>query len=246
MANEFNVTIDQFDGPLDLMLSLIRENKMDLMNLDINLLTDQYIAYLNSMQEMHLEIASEYLVEMATLIEYKSKKMLPGNKDVLEGEDEEDPKERLVRRLLEYQQFKEASMDLMELYENRQLMMGKPLSAEAEEFMKPQEEEHYSGNPYELMKAMRRVMMRMQLTKPIETRYTVKEISMEDREVEVRAKLDRLTPTFRFEALLDDCHDVPMFIATFLAVLDLARQHKLVFTVEDDDSIWFSRGDMYA
>ena len=246
MANEFNVTIDQFDGPLDLMLSLIRENKMDLMNLDINLLTDQYIAYLNSMQEMHLEIASEYLVEMATLIEYKSKKMLPGNKDVLEGEDEEDPKERLVRRLLEYQQFKEASMDLMELYENRQLMMGKPLSAEAEEFMKPQEEEHYSGNPYELMKAMRRVMMRMQLTKPIETRYTVKEISMEDREVEVRAKLDRLPPTFRFEALLDDCHDVPMFIATFLAVLDLARQHKLVFTVEDDDSIWFSRGDMYA
>ena len=246
MGNEFNVTIDQFDGPLDLMLSLIRENKMDLMDLDMNLLTDQYIAYLDSMEQMHLEIAGEYLAEMATLIEYKSKKILPGNKDVLEGEDEEDPKERLVRRLLEYQQFKEASMDLMELYENRQLMMGKPLSAEAEEFMKPQEEEHYSGNPYELMKAMRRVMMRMQLTKPIETRYTVKEISMEDREVEVRAKLDRLPPTFRFEALLDDCDDVPMFIATFLAVLDLARQHKLVFTVEEDDTIWFSRGEAYA
>lgn len=246
MGKEFNITIDQFDGPLDLMLSLIRENKMDLMNLDINLLTDQYIAYLNNMSELQLEIASEYLVEMATLIEYKSKKMLPGNRDTLEGEEEEDPQERLVRRLLEYQQFKEASVELMYLYENRQLMMSRPLSSEADEFMKPAEDEHYTGNPYDLMKAMRRIMLRMQLQRPIETRYTVREISMEERVVEVRAKLDRLPATFRFEALLDDCHDVPMFIATFLAVLDLARQHRLVFTVEEDESIWFSRGDKYA
>lgn len=246
MGKEFNVTIDQFDGPLDLMLNLIRENKMNLLDLDVNLLTDQYIAFLSSMSELHLEVASEYLVEMATLIEYKSRKMLPGNKDLPEGEEEEDPKERLVRRLLEYQQFKDASQELMYLYENRQLMMSRPLSSEADQFMKPAEEEQYTGNPYELMKAMRRIMLRMQLSRPIETRYTVREISMEDREVEVRAKLDRLPPTFRFEALLDDCHDVPMFIATFLAVLDLARQHRLVFTVEDDNTIWFSRGDKYA
>ena len=137
-------------------------------------------------------------------------------------------------------------MELMYLYENRQLMMSRPLSSEADEFMKPAEDEHYTGNPYDLMKAMRRIMLRMQLQRPIETRYTVREISMEERVVEVRAKLDRLPATFRFEALLDDCHDVPMFIATFLAVLDLARQHRLVFTVEEDESIWFSRGDKYA
>ena len=65
---------------------------------------------------------------------------------------------------------------------------------------------------------------------------------MEDRELEVRAKLDQLPHTFRFEALLEDCHDLPMFIATFLAVLDLARQHTLVFTVDENDVIWFSRG----
>ena len=65
---------------------------------------------------------------------------------------------------------------------------------------------------------------------------------MEDRELEVRAKLDRLGQTFRFEALLDDCHDLPMFIATFLAVLDLARQHILAFTIDEDETIWFSRG----
>lgn len=69
---------------------------------------------------------------------------------------------------------------------------------------------------------------------------------MEDRELQVRAKLDRLPKTFRFENLLDDVHDLPMFIATFLSVLDLARLHTLVFTTDDQDVIWFTRGEHYA
>lgn len=242
---EFEVKINDFDGPLDLMLHLIRENKLDLMNLDMNVLTDQYIAYLNSMSEMHLEIASEYLAEMAALIEYKSKKMLPGNKDDLE-EEEEDPKERLVRRLLEYQQYKEASKELSALYEDRQLLMSRPLSNEIDQWIQEDSVQPYQGSPYELMKAMRRVLMRMHLDTPKEKSYTVKEISMEDRELQVRAKLDRLPKTFRFENLLDDVHDLPMFIATFLSVLDLARLHTLVFTTDDQDVIWFTRGEHYA
>ena len=94
------------------------------------------------------------------------------------------------------------------------------------------------------MYELRRCMMRVQLTRPIETRFTAREISMEDRELEVRAKLDRLPSVFRFEQLLDDCEDTQMFIATFLAVLDLARLHTLVFTIDENDVIWFSRGDM--
>ncbi|MCR4951214.1 MAG: segregation/condensation protein A [Solobacterium sp.] len=243
---DFKVTIEQFDGPLDLMLHLIREKELDLMDLDLNVLTDQYIAYLDSMASLHLEIASEYLVELATLIEYKSKKLIPGAKDELEAESEEELKARLVRRLLEYQQFKEVSSGLQYLFDSRQKRMTIPVSSEVQQWGIPEEEIRYSGNPYDLMKAMRRVMMRMQLAKPIETKLTVKEISMEDRELEVRAKLDRLPSTFRFEQLLDDVHDLPMFIVTFLSVLDLARQRKLVFTVDEDEVIWFSRGDLYA
>ena len=243
---EFKVTIDAFDGPLDLMLHLIREKQLDLMDLDINVLTDQYIAYLDSMQEMHLEVASEYLVELVILVEYKSKRLIPGQKDDPEGTYEEDPRDRLVRRLLEYQQYKEAGTELLTMFENRQKKMGRPMSSQADQFMIPDEDLHYSGNPYELMKAMRRVLMRVSLNRPVETKYTVREISMEDRELEVVAKLDRLPATFRFEALLDDCHELPMFIATFLAVLDLARQHKLVFTVDESETIWFSRGESYA
>ena len=81
VMEEFKVTIDTFDGPLDLMLHLIQEKQLDLLNLDMNVLTDQYIAYLNRMEKVHLEIAGEYLLELATLIEYKSRKMLPGKKD---------------------------------------------------------------------------------------------------------------------------------------------------------------------
>ena len=237
---EFKVTIENFDGPLDLMLHLIKEKELDLFDLDVNELTDQYISYLNAMSDLHLEIASEYLVELAELIEYKSKKLLP--RDTFELETEEDPKDRLVRRLLEYQQFKEVSVQLNALFEERQLLMTKPQSLEAEQWMKNTDDLHYEGNPYELMRAMRKCLMRLQLSKPIETRYTAREISMEDRELEIRAKLDRLPKTFMFENLLEDCHDVPMFIATFLAVLDLARQHILNFTIDSDDTIWFSKG----
>lgn len=241
---EFKVTIEHFEGPLDLMLHLIKDKQLDLFDLDVNELTDQYIAYLNTMSTMHLEIASEYLAELAELIEYKSKKLLP--KDKNEQEEEEDPKDRLVRRLLEYQQYKEISQQLKTYFDDRQMLMGKPLSTEAEKWMKDTDDVHYEGNPYDLMKAMRRVMMRMQLVKPIETKYTEKEISMEERELQVRAKLDRLPDVFKFENLLDDCESLPMLIATFLAVLDLARMHTLVFHVDESDVIWFKRGEVIA
>ena len=103
----FEITIDQFEGPLDLMLHLIKENKLDLFDLNMDMLTDQYLAYLNTMEAMHLEVASEYLAELAGLIEYKSKKLLPREKVVIEEEYEEDQRDKLVKRLLEYQRFKE-------------------------------------------------------------------------------------------------------------------------------------------
>ncbi len=239
---EFRVTIDTFEGPLDLMLHLIKENKLDLMNLDINVLTDQYLAYLNAMQDLHLEIASEYLVELAELVEIKSRKLLPHDKPEGTEEDEEDPKDRLVRRLLEYQQYKEVSQTLGTLYEQRQETMAKPVSTDAEQYVRDLDHQPVVGNPNDLFRAMRRCLMRLQLNRPLETRYTRKEISMEDRELVIRSKLDHLPQTFSFDTLTEDCQDLPTFIATFLAVLDLARQQILVFTVDAQDVIWFSRG----
>jgi len=241
---EFKVTIDEFDGPLDLMLHLIKENQLDLMDLDVNVLCDQYIAYLNSMSELHLEVASEYMLEMATLIEYKSRKMLPHDDTSIDDNYEEDPKDRLVKRLLEYQQYKEASEQLNDMFNERQKQMSRPMSNEIEKWLDVDDDTKgkYHGNPYDLMKAMKKCLMRMHLSTPMEAQYTVNEVSIEDRELEVRAKLDKLPSTFRFEQLLDDVKNMPMFIATFLAVLDLARLHRLVFTVDENEVIWLARG----
>ena len=83
---EFKITIDQFEGPLDLMLHLIKENKLDLFDLDMLILADQYIHYIHQMEDMHLEVASEYLIELSSLIEYKSRKLLPREEVIVDDE----------------------------------------------------------------------------------------------------------------------------------------------------------------
>ena len=136
---------------------------------------------------------------------------------------------------------------MVNLYEERQKLMSRPLSTEVDSFTKEEDDKvSYEGNPYDLMKAMRRCLMRLHLTTPVAKQYTVTEVSIEDRELEVRAKLDKMPDKFRFEALLEDVHDMPMFIATFLSVLDLARMHTLVFTIDDNEVIWFARGEHFA
>ena len=226
---DFKVTIDQFEGPLDLMLHLIKENKLDLFDLDIDVLTGQYLIYLDSMDQLHLEIASEYLVELATLIEYKSKRLLPKDESVLDEDLEEDPKDRLVRRLLEYQQYKEVSSSFKQLYEDRQKQMTKPLSLVVNEWINDTSDVHIEGNAYDLVKAMNRCLRRMSFTKPLETKFTKKELSLEERSLQIKARLSSLPKTFSFETLIDDCEDVTSVIVTFLAILDLARLHTLTF-----------------
>ena len=238
----FLANIQTFEGPLDLMLHLIKEQQLDIFDLDMNILTEQYMQYLDQMEELHLEIESEYLVELATLIEYKSKKLLPKDNSVLESEYEEDPKEALVRRLLEYQKYKEVSKTLYEAFVERQDQLSKPITS-AENFRNDDVVELYDGNPNELLKAMNKVLRRIQLSKPINTKITQKEISIDDRILQIKARLIDLDETFSFDDLTDDCSNLHEYIVTFLSVLDLAKNHILYFTVDSDDTIWFKRGE---
>lgn len=236
----FSLTTEKFQGPLDLMLHLIREQKLDIFDLDMEVLTDQYLAYLNEMEQLHLEIESEYLVELATLIEYKSKKLLPSNNQ--EASEEEDPKELLVQRLLEYQRYKEISETLNEAYLSRQEKLGKYPSYEL--FENPESDENkIEGNPNDLLKAMSRVLKRIQLSKPINTNLTSKEISIDDRILVIKSRISSLPKSFSFDVLVEDCGSLHEYIVTFLALLDLAKDHILLFTVDDSDNIWLKRGD---
>lgn len=239
----FTVETTKFDGPLDLMLHLIKEQQLDIFDLDMEVLTDQYINYLQTMEKLELEIESEYLVELATLIEYKSKKLLPKKTEELEDDYEEDPKERIVRRLLEYQKYKEVSNELLEAFNQRQEQFAKPLSIDSINTNNLVDDQKLEGNPYDLLKAMTRVLRRMELSKPIETKLTAKEISTEDRILEIKSRLSALPKTFNFENLVSDCHNVHEVIVTFLAILDMAKDHYLVFSTDDNDEIWFRRGE---
>lgn len=239
----FTVETTKFDGPLDLMLHLIKEQQLNIFDLDMEVLTDQYINYLQTMEKLELEIESEYLVELATLIEYKSKKLLPKKTEELEDDYEEDPKERIVRRLLEYQKYKEVSSELLEAFNERQEQFAKPLSIDSINTNNLVDDQKLEGNPYDLLKAMTRVLRRMELSKPIETKLTAKEISTEDRILEIKSRLSTLPKTFNFENLVSDCHNVHEVIVTFLAILDMAKDHYLVFSTDDNDEIWFRRGE---
>lgn len=243
----FEITIDQFEGPLDLMLHLIKNNKLDLFDLDMNTLTDQYLQYLNTMEAMHLEIASEFLSELAGLIEYKSKRLLPREKVVIEEEYEEDQREKLVKRLLEYQQFKEVSEVFSTKYEERQLLMTRPLSEETSKWMHQVVDEEVKGTPYDLLKAMNKVLRRAALMQPYETKMTVKELSLDERVLQIKSRLKGWTGKMRFEELCSDCTDLHMVIVTFLSILDLIKHKELTFIVNEDETIWIIRGEeIYA
>jgi len=238
----FEVETLKFEGPLDLMLHLIREQQLDIFDLDMVILTDQYIEYLHKMEDLKLEIESEYLVELTTLIEYKSKKLLPKQEANID-DDYEDPKDKLVKRLLEYQKYKEISKTLYDAYIERQDQLSKPVSYD--EVMKHSddvEDQKLEGDPYDLLKAMNKVLRRIQLSKPLDVKYTQKELSPEERVLQIKARLINLPETFSFTTLLDDCHEIREYIVTFLAVLDMAKNHSLVFTVDENDEIWFKRG----
>lgn len=240
----FVVNINEFEGPLDLMLHLVREKELDLFDLNISVLTDQYLAYIKAMDDLKLEVESEYLVELATLIEYKSKKLLPKQEVILDGEYEEDPAFALANRLIMYQKFKDATEELEFHYQQRQLQLSKPMSDVVEQLVDKKDEYfEIDGSPYDLMKAMTKALRRIRLSQPLEVKLTQKEISVDDRIVQIKARLIDLPSTFSFDDLLSDCVDLQKAIVTFLAILDMAKHQFLVFTVDKNETIWFKRGN---
>ena len=139
-----DVKLNVFEGPLDLLLHLIEKNKVNIYDIPIVSITEQYLDYVNNMEEEDLDIMSEFLVMAATLIKIKSKMLLP--KDEEEEEDEDDPREELVRRLLEYKMYKYAASELkdLELEGNKMLFKKATIPAEVKNVKQ-------DVDPYELI-----------------------------------------------------------------------------------------------
>lgn len=233
---DFFVSIDKFEGPLDLMLHLIKEKELDLFHLDINALCSQYVAYIEKAEELQLEIAGEYLSELAGLIELKSRQLLP--KKVNLEEEEEDDKEKLVKRLIEYQRFKDVAEILNTYQIERSRQMAKPLSL----VEVPQEVEldnsNLKGNPYDLMKAMNRVLRHVALQTPKEAVYHAKEYSVTETAEELSEKYQGRKEAIGLKQMMLESGSLMKAIAVFLAVLDLIHQQRVVYSLEDENDVY--------
>lgn len=229
---KYEFKINEFEGPLDLLLHLIKESEMDIMDIRIAELTDQYLSYLDSMQELNLHIASEYLVIASELIYLKSKTLLPNDsEDTLESEEFAMAKEDLVNRLLEYKQYKDVTGTLKILEDKRSDIYTKAPSSLKD--YKPDEIRLNEDITLEdLVKAFKRYLERKNYQKPLNTKITTKEISVADRSRSIRRILaDRRRVEF-FD--LFEEFSKPYVVVTFLSILELAKLKELVIKQENN------------
>lgn len=228
---EYKVLINDFEGPMDLLLHLIKKSDIDIFDIKIDVITNQYMDYLHAMQEMDLNIASEYLVMAAELIEMKSGMLLPKPK-LDEDEFEEDPREKLIQRLLAYKQYKEVTSDFRLLEEDRKQYYTKEVS-DLREYANDTKEIHMGDVSLDdLMLAIQKFLERKALDKPLNTKITKKEYSVTTRSQEIRNVLKK-KKKISFEELFD-VYSKEYVVVTFLSILDLARKHELKIVQNDN------------
>ena len=223
----YQVRLDNFEGPLDLLLHLIKEKEMDLMNLEISKITEQYLLYIQTSQKLHLEVASEYLVMAAYLVETKSRMLLPKEKVVIEDEYEQDPRQALIQRLLEYKRYKDIVDALKVKKEEREEIYTK--LPDSMNFIKESQSLAIPENldTYELILAMQKLMNRKIRLAPMKTAVATKEISIEDRINDIKTYLHaHKNDKIHFEHLFDD-GDKQMFVVSFFAILCLANTKEI-------------------
>ena len=223
--------INDFEGPLDLLLHLIKESKMDIMNIEIELITKQYMEFLDSQEKMNLEISSEYLVLASELLEIKSRLLLPNNKVLENGEEvNEDPREELVIRLLEYQTYKNITSLLQE-----KEMLRKDIYTKSPENIKNYIDErteiHADVTLDDLLAAFQRYYQRKIDNKPLNTKVTVNEISVSSRRHDIKNILKTKKRVSFFE--LFPVVSKEYVVATFLAILEMCKNNEINIVQND-------------
>jgi segregation and condensation protein A len=228
--------LDVYDGPLDLLLSLIQKLEVDIYDIPIAEITKQYMAQIHAMKELELEVAGEYIVMASTLMAIKSKMLLPT--ETYEGEETEeeqgvDPREELVAQLLEYRKFKFAATKLSALEEERALYFTKDpmdLSDYVEEDTGRLEDEQY--NTMDLFFAFHQMLEKKKARKPMDTTIEHDEISIEDRMDEIvhslRTKFKKAPKSgMSFDSFFEEDANKSEIVTTFMAMLELIKKKQI-------------------
>lgn len=236
-----NLLIGDFEGPLDLLLHLIKKSKMEIFDIEISEITKEYLNYIKEMTDMNLDIASEYLVMSAELIEMKSRKLLPNKKDEEEKEEDENPEEELKCRLIEYKKYKESTEVFRNLEENRANYYTKAPES-LKQYSSEKLENDGSVGIFDLLDAFQKLLERQEYNKPKNTKITRKELSVKERVAKIRDIL-KVHKKINFIELFDN-FSKPYVVVTFLSVLEMAKNREINIKQDNNFSdIYLERVD---
>jgi segregation and condensation protein A len=210
---DYRVKLEHFEGPLDLLLYLIKKQEINIYDIPIAAITRQYLDYIRMLEFLNLELAGEFLLMAATLMRIKARMLLPRQID--EGEEEEDPRRQLVQQLLEYQRFKQAASELESMEYQRRLLHARP--APDRETLPVEVEYDYSL--FDLITAFKSVLEEAR-ERYLEVR--VEESSVEDKIEYLRGRLAE-QEVIAFEDLFSGDRTVAELVVTFLALLEILR-----------------------
>lgn len=227
----YEVKINEFEGPLDLLLHLIKKSNIDIYDISLEEITNQYLDYINSMKKLNLDIASEYLIMASELLEYKSKSLLP-KKETEIDEYEEDPKEELIKKLVDYKKYKEITSTFKELENIRSDIYTKTPSNISEYGEKEVNSDNVTID--DLINAFKKFMDRKEFEKPIHTKITTKELSVSERMVGIRNIL-KSRKSVNFVDLFDS-YTKSYVVVTFLSILEMSKNKEIVIIQDNNFS----------
>ena len=216
----YKVTLDIFEGPLDLLLYLIKKNEVDIYAIPIAVITDQYLEYLDLMKALNLDVVGEFLVMASTLTAIKSRMLLPPSEDEEEGDEGIDPRAELMEHLLEYQRYKVAAHQL----KDRELLekdIFTRIQSEEQSLQVDKDTAVIEVNLFDLVDALRKVLERKDLAGDF-MEVTVEKISVKDKMVAILEKLKE-NQQITFQSLFDEVTTKYEIIVAFLSILELMR-----------------------
>ena len=216
---QYPVRLDNFEGPLDLLVHLIRRHEIDIYDIPIALVTEQYLEYLELMQELDLDVAGEFLVMAATLIQIKARMLVPRPEAAEEETDAGDPRDALVQRLLEHEKYKAAAELLHERQTERSAQWTRPDSRVEAIAGQPIERE-IEVDLFSLLQAFQAVMARARERRPLELPEEL--VSIERRIEQLQARLSE-KEACGFEELFEEDRSRSELVTTFLALLEMVR-----------------------
>ncbi len=225
----YNVKLPIFEGPLDLLLHLIKQEEMNICDIPIARITEQYLEYLHAMKELDLDVAGEFLVMAATLVYVKSQMLLPQEVRQKEVVEEPDPRADLVQRLLEYQRFKEAAAFFRQREGEQRCVFVRPSNLEAE-MGSGDEGPYLEASLFDLIGAFSKALREM----PPEAIYQLnpEEVSVEER-VEWLSRMLTERPVMAFSELRRVMTTRWQVVSSFLAVLELIRQGRILVVQQE-------------